>query len=137
MGIIEKGIQVNDDNTISFGNHKATEKVKIDDFKIGQDIYKLRSYNEVTRFTKNHKLVFESTPGVTVHNVAISEELICFKVEADKNPQITLELVPDAVYKVKSNGGLVDEVKANGVSGKVSFSLELKKGLAEVVIEKL
>ncbi len=137
MGIIEKGIQVNADNTISFGNHLATEKVKIDDFKIGEDIYKLRSYNEVTRFTKNHKLVFESTPGVTVHNVKLSEDLINFKVEAERNPQLTLELEPDVTYKIKSNGHLVDEVKANSVSGKLSFSIELKKGISEVVIEKL
>ncbi len=137
MGIIEKGIQVNADNTFSFGNHLATEKVKIDDFKIGEDVYKLRSYNEVTRFTKNHKLVFESTPGVTVHNVKLTDDLITFKVEAVKNPQITLELEPDVTYKINSNGHLVDEVKANSVSGKVSFSIELKKGTSEVIIAKL
>lgn len=137
MGIIEKGIQVNSDNTISFGNHLAIDKVKIDDFKIDQDIYKLRSYNEVTRFTKNHALIFESTPGVTVHNFSSSEEKTTFNVEGVKNPQVTLELVPDITYKITSNGVLVDEVKANGVSGKVSFSLELKKGISEVIIVRV
>lgn len=137
MGIIAKGIQVNSDNTISFGNHLSDEKVKIDDFKINEDIYKLRSYNEVTRFTKNHALIFESTPGVTVHSFSSSEEQVTFTVEGIKNPQVTLELIPDSTYKITSNGNLVDEVKANSVSGKISFSVELKKGISEVNIVKI
>ncbi len=137
MSIIEKGIIVNSDNTISFGNHIAKEKVKIDDFKVADDIYKLRTYNEVTRLTKNHTLVFESTPGLSVHNFVYSAEKVEFCAYGTDSAQITVELTPDTTYKILCNGHLVDEAKANAISGKLSFSAELKKGKANIVIEEI
>ncbi len=137
MGIIENGIVVNVDNTISFGNHIAKEKVKVDDFKIGDDIYKLRTYNEVTRLTKNHILVFESTPGVTVHNFKYTENKVEFSAEGATSAQLTVELTPDTEFKILCNGHLVDETKSNSITGKLSFSTEFVKGKASVVIEKI
>ncbi len=137
MGIIENGIVVNADNTLSFGNHLATSKVKIDEFKVSSDTYKLRTYNEVTRLTKNHTLVFESTPGVTVHNFDYSDKKVSFKIEGNNNAQITLELNPDSEYKILFNNKLVDEVKANAISGKLSFSVSFEKKLDEVIIQQI
>lgn len=137
MGVIAEGIIVNSDNTISFGNHIATTKVKIDDYKIGEDTYKLRAYNEVTRLTINHILVFESTPGVTVHNFNYTKDKVNFKIEGNDNAQITLELEPNSEYKILLNGRLLDESKANAISGKLSFSFSFDKKLDEVAIAKL
>lgn len=137
MGIIEEGIVVNSDNTLSFGNYEATSKVKIDDFKVGNDTYKLRTYNEVTRLTKNHTLVFESVPGATVHDFNFSEQKITFTLEGDKDVQVTLELTPHSTYKVTLDSVLVDEAKANAISGKINFSLALLNGVGKVKIEKM
>ncbi len=137
MGIIKTGIAVNADNTINFGNHIATEKVKIDDFKIGDDIYKLRTYNEVTRLTKNHILVFESTPGVTVHNFKYSLENVEFKIQGNSSAQITIELKPDTSYKIVFNGAHLDEAKANAISGKLSFSVSFEKEMDKISIKEI
>ncbi len=137
MSIIEKGIIVNTDNTISFGNHIAKEKVKIDDFKVGEDTYKLRTYNEVTRFTKNHTLVFESTPGLSVHNFEYSSSKVAFCAYGEESAQITVELKPNTTYKILCNGNLVDEATANSISGKLSFSTELVKGKADISINEI
>ncbi len=137
MSVIENGIVVNSDKTISFGNHVAKEKVKVDDFKIGEDTYKLRTYNEVTRLTKNHTLVFESTPGVTVHNFDYSADKVTFSAEGTDSAQLTLELTPDTEYKILCNGHLVDETKSKAITGKLSFSAEFVKGKATVVIERV
>ncbi len=137
MSVIEKGIVVNSNSTISFGNHIASEKVKIDDFKVAGDVYKLRTYNEVTRLTKNHVLVFESTPGLSVHNFVYSSEKVEFCAYGNESSQITVELTPDSTYKILCNGGVAFEAKANAISGKLSFSAELVDGKADIVIEEI
>lgn len=136
MGVIEKGMITNEDGSISFGNYETTEKVKIDQYMVGEDEYKLRSYNQVTRLSKNNVLIFESVPGVTVHNFKFTKNNIEFSLEGNKDVQLTLELEPLTTYKIILNGKLVDEQEANAISGKINFSLELADGTGNVTIEK-
>lgn len=136
MGVIEKGMITNEDGSISFGNYETTEKVKIDQYMVGEDEYKLRSYNQVTRLSKNNVLIFESVPGVTVHNFKFTKNNIEFSLEGNKDVQLTLELEPLTTYKIILNGKLVDEQEANAISGKINFSLELADGTGNVIIEK-
>lgn len=136
MSVIEKGMITNEDGSISFGNYETTEKVKIDQYMVGEDEYKLRSYNQVTRLSKNNVLIFESVPGVTVHNFKFTKNNIEFSLEGNKDVQLTLELEPLTTYKIILNGKLVDEQEANAISGKINFSLELADGTGNVIIEK-
>lgn len=137
MGIIKEGIVLNEDNTLSFGNNESVEKIKVNDFEVGEDTYKLRTHNEMTKLTKNHLLLFEATPGVNVHNFSCTHALTTFTVEGPESVRITLDLQRHAKYKVLLDGNVVDEDKSNVISGRLSFSLALTNGVGNVVVDRI
>ncbi|GMQ55626.1 hypothetical protein AN1V17_00180 [Vallitalea sediminicola] len=136
MAGIQEIIRVEDDNTLSFGNHLMDEKKKVINFEVDGHIYKVKTYDEITRLEKNGRLLFESVPGTTVHNFSVSDKIIDFKVEGTEDAQITLELEADQEYRIYINQIQVGKMKSN-LAGKVSFSVDFSScEMQSVTIKK-
>lgn len=111
---------------ISFGNYELAQKSKVSDFEHGGDMYKVKTYNEITKLERNGMFVYESVPGTTVLNLDVEENKMSFTVEGPKDAQITVELEEDAQYKVVIDGEEAGQMKTN-LGGKLSFSVELEQ----------
>ena len=66
MPVIEELIKVEKDGSISFGNYELDTKAKLDNFDVNGDIYKVKTFNEITKLEENGNFVYESVPGSTV-----------------------------------------------------------------------
>ncbi len=136
MAVIEGLIRIEDDGTISFGNHLLDTKTKLDNVEYNGDIYKVKTYNEITKLERNGMFVYESVPGTTVHNYKMDNGVVSLNVESDKDSQITLELEPATEYKVYVNDVTIGSMKTN-ISGKLSVSVELADSAADIKIVKM
>lgn len=135
MAIVQEGIILEKDNTLSFGDYKRADKLKVENFKVSDDIYKIRTHKEVTRLSKDGTLLLETVPGATVHNFDVKEKFITFSIEGIGGTQVTLELDPECQYSVYVEDVNLGKIKPN-VSGKISFGMELSENPQFVKIEK-
>lgn len=136
MAVIEELIRQEDNGTLSFGNHLMDEKKKVLDFEVSGDLYKVKTYSEITKLEKNGKMLLEAVPGVTVHNFEMNEKGARFTVEGAEDAQITMEMEPETEYKILIDDVNVGKMKTN-LAGKVNFSVELQNGTPAVAIEKI
>ena len=135
MSGIQDGIILNEDKTLSFGNYEIEEKLKIDKFEVLGDIYKLKTCKEITRLSKNDKLVLETVPGACIHNFSLKENITSFYIEGKGDTLITLELEPNTNYSLYVNEVNIDKIKTN-LAGKINFSATLLKDKQFVKIHK-
>lgn len=63
MAVIEELIRQEENGTISFGNHLMDEKKKVLDFEVNGDLYKIKTFKEITKLEKNGKMLLETVPG--------------------------------------------------------------------------
>lgn len=129
MPVVEKLICKEKDGTLSFGNYLLQEKKKLSDFKYEGDLYKIKTYYEITKLEKNGMFVYESVPGTSVNHMKVTENGMDFSVEGKEDAQITLELEPEKEYRVTINENESSVVKTN-MSGKLNLSVELNEGQA-------
>ena len=135
MAVVEELIRIEDNSTISFGNHKLGEKTKKSDFEFMGDIYKVKTFNEITKLEKNGSMVYESVPGTSVNEFSVVDGDVEFKVEADVDSQITLELESATEYTLFLNGVNAGKMKSN-MSGKLTLSIDATDGQTTVKIVK-
>jgi len=135
MAVVEELIRVEDNGTLSFGNHTLTEKTKKSDFEYMGDMYKVKTFNEITKLEKNGSMVYESVPGTAVNEFKVEDGDVEFKVEATVDSQITLELESGAEYTLFLNGVNAGKMKSN-LSGKLTLSIEAADGQTTVKIVK-
>ncbi len=136
MAVVEELLRAESDRMISFGNHKLAAKAKLEDYEHGGNLYKVKTFKELTKLEKNGMFAYESEPGTSVNRFEETENGLTFTVEGDEDAQITVGLEEDTVYKVFVNGANVGEMKTN-LSGKLSISVELANvGAVEVKIVK-
>ena len=136
MAVVEELLRAEGDGTISFGNHTLAAKAKLEDYEHGGNLYKVKTFKELTKLEKNGMFAYESEPGTSVNGFAETENGVTFQVEGSEDAQITVGLEEDTVYKVYVNGANVGEMKTN-LSGKLNISVELASvGEAEVKIVK-
>lgn len=126
MSVVKELIRTEGNGMISFGNYELAQKLKVSDFEHGGDMYKVKTYNEITKLERNGMFVYESVPGTTVLNLDVEENKMSFTVEGPKDAQITVELEEDAQYKVVIDGEEAGQMKTN-LGGKLSFSVELEQ----------
>lgn len=124
MAIIEELIREDAQGTLSFGNYKLDQKSKKSDFEHNGDLYKVKTFKEITKLEKNGLFVYESVPGTAVEGLAITEKGIEFTVEGYEDAQITLELEPEKEYMVVMNDANMGTMKTN-LGGKLVLSVEL------------
>lgn len=127
MSVVEGLICKESDGTISFGNYMLETKSKVSDFENAGDIYKVKSYCEITKLEKNEMFVYESVPGTTVHHLKETDGGMEFQVEGGKDAQITVEMEEDTEYTIMIDGENTGAMKTN-LSGKLSMSVELESG---------
>ena len=135
MALIKELIKSETDGTLSFGDYSLEEKKKKDGFEFQGDLYKVKTFKEITKLEKNGMFVYESVPGTAVENFKVSENVVSFKVSGEGDAQITLELEADSEYTVYMNDVNVGDMSTN-LSAKLSISAELGKESVEVEIVK-
>lgn len=135
MSVINENIRIEENGTISFGNYEVETKQKVDDYKVGGDLYTLRTHKQVTRIEKNSKLLIETVPGATVHNMSVGEGVTTLTIEGMGDTQITLELESATEYTIYVDDVNLGKIKTN-VAGKINFSAELNAQPKSVKIEK-
>ena len=129
MPVIEELICIEQDGTISFGNYTLGQKAKKSDFEYQGDMYKVKTYNEITKLERNEMFVYESVPGTAAEHFKVTDEDVEFAVEGSRDAQITIQLENDTDYEVYVDGAAVGSMKTN-MSGKLSVSVELEEGVS-------
>lgn len=132
MPVIEELIRTEQDGTISFGNYQLTAKSKVSDFEHNGDLYKVKTFLEITKLERNGMFVYESVPGTAVEHFNVTDSGVEFLVEGNKDAQLTVQLEDDTEYEVFVDGIDVGGMKTNR-SGKLVASVELNEGVAAQV----
>ena len=124
MAVVSELIRSESDGTISFGDYSLASKSKLEDYKHEGDLYKVKTFKEITKLERNGMFVYESVPGTAVDHLKASETGIEFTVEGYEHAQITLELEPETEYDITVDGVDAGQMKTN-LGGKLSLSVEL------------
>ncbi len=135
MAVISELIRSEADGTISFGDYTLGAKAKLDNFEHQGDIYKVKTYNEITKLERNGMFVYESVPGTAVTNLNATDTGMTFSVEGAEDAQVTVELESEAEYDIEIDGTDAGKMKTN-LGGKLSVSVELGEKPVEVSIRK-
>lgn len=131
MAAVKELIRAEEDGSISFGDYELASKTKKQDFEYQGDLYKVKTYREITKLERNDLFVYESVPGTSAEHFKATADSVEFQVEGPEDAQITLGLEEDTEYLT-----LVDGVSAGsittGLGGKLVLSVELdgKKAVA-------
>ena len=123
MAVVTELIRKEADGSISFGNYELSQKSKVEDFPVGGDLLKVKTFNEITKLEKNGSFLYESVPGTAVNNFKETEKGVEFTVEAKDDVQITLGLEDDTLYEIFVGGDNTSAVQT-GLGGKLSISVE-------------
>lgn len=127
MSVVKELLRAEADGTLSFGNYELGEKSKLSDFEHKGDMYKVKTFREITKLERNGMFVYESVPGTAVNSFYESDEEVSFTVEGEDDAQITVEAEDGATYKVYVDDINVGKVTAN-LGGKLVISVEINKG---------
>lgn len=112
-------------------------KSKKSDFEHDGDLYKVKTFKEITKLERNGMFVYESVPGTAVSHLKATENGMSFTVECPTDAQITVELEEETSYQVFVDDKEVGEMKTN-LGGKLVLSVELDSTeSAAVRIEKM
>ena len=124
MAVVEELLRSEADGSISFGNHTLAAKAKLEDFPHNGDLYKVKTFQTMTKLEKNGMFLYESVPGTSVTHLVEREDGMSFIVEGSEDAQITLGLKEDTEYEVFVDGASVGKMNT-GVSGKLNISVEI------------
>lgn len=130
MSGIKELICTETDGTLSFGNYELAEKTKRSDYEYNGDLYKVKTFADITKLEKNEMFVYESVPGTAVHHFHSTQNGVSFEVEGEKDAQIILGLEEEAEYKIYINDTNVGKMSTN-MGGKLVLSVEI--GNADLV----
>lgn len=125
MPVVKELIRKESDGSLSFGDYTLPSKTKLEDFEKDGNLYKVKTFNELTKLERDGMFVYESEPGTAVTNFVESTEGVSFTVCGDKDAQITIGLSEDTEYNVTVNSKNVGSMKTN-LSGKLSISVKLE-----------
>lgn len=123
-----------DNHRLNFGDYEAKDKQKAE-LEHDGDLYKLKSYKEITRLTRNDILIYESVPGTRVSNFYITDDAISFDVIGQAGASIILGV------EDKTNFALsIDDIAYDSTSyiapGKLNINVDFADGKAVHVIVK-
>ena len=66
MAAVKELLRVEADGGLSFGDYTLDSKTKLDGFEYQGDLYKVKTFQEITKLEKNGMFVYESVPGTAV-----------------------------------------------------------------------
>ena len=133
MAVVEELLRTEENGAISFGNHKLPAKATVEDYEHDGDLYKVKTFRELTKLEKNGMFAYESEPGTSVTQFTETQKGVSFTVEGDEDAQITVGLEEDTEYKVYVDDVNVGKMKTN-LGGKLSLSVELENA-GEVAVK--
>lgn len=134
MSGIKELIRTEADGTLSFGDYELAEKAKRSDYEYEGDLYKVKTFKDITKLEKNGLFTYESVPGTAVHSFHSTENGVSFEVEGEQDVQITLGLEEDAEYKIYIHDSNVGTMTTK-MGGKLVLSVETEA--AEIVPVKV
>ena len=136
MAVVEELIRVENENGLSFGDYTLKAKKKVSDVEFHGDMYKVKTYRDITKLEKNELFVYESVPGTSVFDFEETDVRTEFEVEGFEDTQITLELEAEQEHDV-----LVDDVKigrmTTNLGGKLVLSVELGSAQKHVKVVRV
>ena len=124
MAVIKELIRTEANGTISFGDYSLDAKAKLDNFEHDGDLYKVKTFREITKLERNGMFVYESVPGTAVTELSVTEDGVTFQVEGTEDAEITLGLEEEKDYQVSVEGVSAGQMKTN-LGGKLTISVEL------------
>ena len=124
MAVVKELNRTEDNGSLSFGNYELAQKSKVSDYQHQGDVYKVKTYRDITKLERNGMFVYESVPGTAVYNLEQDGSSMSFCIEGFEDTQITVEMEADCEYAVSINGTEAGTMKTN-LGGKLSFSAEL------------
>lgn len=133
MAVVKELLRKEADGMISFGDYTLKTKQKVEDFEHLGDVYKVKTFAEITKLEKNGMFLYESVPGTGVVDFEEKAKSVTFKVEGAEDAQITVGMKEDTGYEVFVQGESIGTMKT-GLSGKLSLSIELA-GAGEVEVK--
>ena len=133
MAAVKELIRAEADGSISFGDYELASKTKKQDFEYQGDLYKVKTFREITKLERNDLFVYESVPGTTVEHFKVTADSVKFQVEGPEDAQITLGMEDDTEYLTVVDGVSAGAI-TTGLGGKLVLSVELG-GKAAVTVE--
>ena len=124
MAAVKELLRAEADGTLSFGDYTLDSKTKLENFEFQGDLYKVKTFAEITKLERNGMFLYESVPGTAVENLKVTEDAVIFTASGEKDAQFTLELEADTEYTVYMDDTNVGKMKTN-LSGKLSVSTAL------------
>ena len=133
MSVVEELIKTEADGGLSFGNYDLNEKAKKEDYECAGNLYKVKTFKEITKLERDGMFVYESVPGTSVHDFRATAEGVSFTVCGPEDAQITVGVKEDTEYEISVGGKSTGRVKSN-LGGKLNLSVELA-GNGDVPVE--
>ncbi len=124
MITVKEILKAQPDGTLSFGDYTLDTKTKVEDYEFHGNLYKVKTFSEITKLERDGMFVYESEPGTAVLNFKVSPEEVSFLVSGRQDAEITLELETDSAYQVFVDGTLIGNMQTN-LSGKLTISVQL------------
>lgn len=123
MSLNKELIFVNEDK-LNFGNFELDKKAKKEDFEFRGDLYKIKTFKDITKLEKNGLFLYESEPGSRVSDFILNDLGLSFSVEGYKDLQISLDLEENKEYATYINEQFIGDIKTN-LSGKLVIFVNL------------
>ncbi len=130
-------IYVCENGSLGFGDYTLAEKSKLSDYPHLGDLYKVKTFAEITKLEKNGSFVYESVPGTKVTGFLAEDRKVSFCVEGNDHTRITLDLEEEKEYRVLVDGTNLGNMATN-IGGKLVISVDLTTGQPQdVVVERM
>lgn len=133
MGAVSELIRKEDNGAISFGDHTLDTKAKVEDFDVNGNLYKVKTFRELTKLERDGLFVYESEPGTSVNDFEVKPDGVSFTVSGNEDAMITIGLKEDTEYGVNVAGRDCGRIRTN-LGGKLSISVELE-GKGEINVK--
>lgn len=133
MSAVSELIRKESTGAISFGDHTLDAKAKLEDFDVNGNLYKVKTFKELTKLERDGLFVYESEPGTSVTDFKMTDGGVSFTVCGDKDAMITVGLKEDTEYSVNVAGRDIGKIRTN-LGGKLSLSVELE-GKGEINVK--
>ena len=132
MSTVSELIRSEADGSLSFGDYTLGAKAKLDNFEHAGDVYKVKTFKEITKLEKGGVFAYESVPGTAVTGLRAVDGGVSFNVEGPEDAEITIGLAEETSYDVKI-GGTDAGTMTTGRGGKLTISVDL--GVEPVAVE--
>ena len=87
MSVVKELIRKGDNGTLCFGDYTLDKKTKLSDFEFEGDLYKVKTFKEITKLEKNETFIYESVEGTAVNDFKFTEDSVSMNIEGFEDVQ--------------------------------------------------